>query len=719
MGNAWDGVSTPARRRNASRVLVVVGSVLSGFAVLSVVAYATFLDTSTFAAGVDAIRKNDAVSEAVGRELTQQIIAGRPDLVAVRPLVEQVTSEVAGSDLLTPLVTRAATEVQRAATSDDGGDIALRLVDAGAVAAAALRAFVPEVADQVPAELSVTLAEVGAGDIFAGTVRTARYLSIAAWLLPVVALTLLALAVWVSPNQRKGLVRVGIGTLVVGAVLGLLTLAVGIGVAALDTEGLTGALADAAWQEWSRGFWVATAAVLVVGAVITSAAAALLPDVDVADLGRRLWVRVGARPVSTEGIAARGVLVALLGLALVVAPLRLLTWGTVLLGLAVIVYGVSEVTSAAVKARVGEPAASPPAPPDGEDTLTTGWSLGILVAAVVLAVGAGTFWVVQGVRTHPADAVAVPAGTGDVCNGHAELCNRTYDEVAYVTTHNAMSVADEPGWYLAEQPHDIVSQLDGGARALMLDVWRARPAGDAVSSLGVNLTDGRAELEESFEPEVIDAALRVVDAVLGPPTGPSALYLCHGLCEIGATPLAPTLDALRSWLERNPDEVVTLIVENHVPAAEIGQAIVAAGLERYLHRPQSDRWPTLFTMVTSGRRLVVVTEEGSGGPSYPWLVNAFELIQDTPYTFDTVDDFTCDLNRGQADAPLLLVNHWLSGFTSIVTAAEQVNAQPVLGARVAQCADERGTLPNFVGVNYYTIGDVRAVVADLNQVAGD
>jgi hypothetical protein len=121
-------------------------------------------------------------------------------------------------------------------------------------------------------------------------------------------------------------------------------------------------------------------------------------------------------------------------------------------------------------------------------------------------------------------------------------------------------------------------------------------------------------------------------------------------------------------------------------------------------------------MITSGRRLVVLTEEGSGAPTYPWLRNAFALVQDTPYTFPDVDDFSCEPNRGPPDAPLLLVNHWLSGFTSLVSAAEQVNVAEVLGERVQQCERECGLLPNFVGVNFYTIGDVLAVVDDLNGV---
>ena len=697
-------------------MLVGVGSVLLLMAVLSVVAFRTFLDTDSFARGVDEIRKTEPVSQAIGRELAAQAVAADPDLGAVRPLIEQVSAEVARSDVLSPLVTRAAAQAQLAATQEDSSAIVLRLADAGAVAASAVRAYLPNLAGQIPPDLSVTLAEIGSGDLFAGTVRGARYLSVAAWVLPVLALGTLALAVWITPNQRRGLVRVGIATIAVGAVLGLLTLVTGIVAGSFDSTTLAGALVDGAWQVFSDGFWVATALLLVAGAVVAAAASALLPDLDVAATARSVWQRLSRRPSTTEGVALRGAIVAALGVALLLEPIRLVTWGAVLLGLAVLVYGVSEVTDAAVGARAGEP--KEPATPSGDtDTLTTGWSLGLIVAGVVVALGAGVFWAVQGVRTTPAEAAALVVGEGEVCNGFAELCDRAYDDVSYVTTHNAMSAADQPGWFLAEQPHSVVSQLDGGARALMLDVWKARPAGSYVSSLTVNLTEGRADLEQSFDPEVIDAALRVVDSVIGPPTGPAALYLCHGLCEIGATPLAPTLDGLRRWLETNPDEVVTVIVENHVPAADIAQAFVDAGLEPYLHTPTDGAWPTLAEMVTSGRRLVVMTEEGSGASTAPWLRNAFDLTQDTPFTFDSAADFSCEPNRGGEDAPLLLVNHWLSGFDSIVSAAEQVNVAEVLGARVRQCEAERTMLPNFVGVNYYDIGDVAAVVDDLNGVS--
>ena len=109
-----------------------------------------------------------------------------------------------------------------------------------------------------------------------------------------------------------------------------------------------------------------------------------------------------------------------------------------------------------------------------------------------------------------------------------------------------------------------------------------------------------------------------------------------------------------------------------------------------------------------------MVEEGDGGDEAPWLVNGFEHTQDTPYTFPTFDSFSCDLNRGPPDAPLLLLNHWLSGFTELVSSAQLVNDRDVLLPRAEKCAAERGTIPNFVAVNYVAIGDVYDVVDTLN-----
>lgn len=157
--------------------------------------------------------------------------------------------------------------------------------------------------------------------------------------------------------------------------------------------------------------------------------------------------------------------------------------------------------------------------------------------------------------------------------------------------------------------------------------------------------------------------------------------------------------------------------EDHVDSASIAADVEASGLLPYIHAPVAGApWPTLGAMIGSGQRLVVMVEEGDGGPDAPWLVNGFQFTEDTPSTFPTVESFSCASNRGPADAPLLLLNHWLSGFSSLVTNAQRVNTAEVLLTRAEQCRDERSQIPNFVAVNFVAVGDVGVVVDMLNGV---
>jgi len=63
---------------------------------------------------------------------------------------------------------------------------------------------------------------------------------------------------------------------------------------------------------------------------------------------------------------------------------------------------------------------------------------------------------------------------------------------------------------------------------------------------------------------------------------------------------------------------------------------------------------------------------------------------------------------------LFLLNHWLSGFSTLYTDARTVNAYAVLSARGRQCQAERGRLPNFVAVNWANLGALQRVVDELN-----
>jgi hypothetical protein len=94
---------------------------------------------------------------------------------------------------------------------------------------------------------------------------------------------------------------------------------------------------------------------------------------------------------------------------------------------------------------------------------------------------------------------------------------------------------DRPALVLPEQGWSLTGQLDGGVRALLVDVWPGYPtAGGRVATALTAYDEAKAELVRDFGAETVDAALPVIDSVGNrTPAAPEALYLCHGLCELG------------------------------------------------------------------------------------------------------------------------------------------------------------------------------------------
>jgi hypothetical protein len=270
------------------------------------------------------------------------------------------------------------------------------------------------------------------------------------------------------------------------------------------------------------------------------------------------------------------------------------------------------------------------------------------------------------------------------CNGAAELCDRTYDAVVVPMTHNAMSNADER-WNVPNQTHPPARQLADGVRGMMLDLHYY----DADQKVG------------SLEPI---ADLASVDRV----------YLCHGLCSLGNRRLLDALCDVTRFLDENPGEIVSIIFETKVTDADTDAVLRASGLADYALAHEADKpWPTLRAMIDAGKRAVVFVESGGGAP--PYLHPAFRSnIRDTPYSFERASDFSCKVNRGKAGDPLFLVNHWLGRPLADVALAREVNVEAVLGKRVGDCTREAGRKATFVGVDFYEVGDLFAVVRKAN-----
>lgn len=346
--------------------------------------------------------------------------------------------------------------------------------------------------------------------------------------------------------------------------------------------------------------------------------------------------------------------------------------------------------------------------------------------AVALVIGAAAFvvWPDDDNSAGPSPTpTPTPAPTRSVspgaCNGHVELCDRGYDEVAYAATHNSMSAASEPGWFFVDQPDGIVAQLDHGVRVLLVDSWYGRSTDrrGVIATAGSARTEGARAANTEHGGLAVAAVLRARRALGLSPNGPARPYLCHSMCELGSTRWDRSLRDLREWLEAHPREVVTLFVQDEVSPSDTAAVVEDAGLLPYVYTPASDDWPTLGSMIDADQRLVVLMENHGGGSAYPWLMQGFDVVQDTPYLFKSAADFSCAPNRGPANAPLFLVNHWIDTKVRPIPRADRVNARAVLMRRLRECETERGQLPNFVAVDHYDRGDLVSVVDELNGVS--
>ncbi|MFW6722632.1 hypothetical protein ACHZ98_21180 [Streptomyces sp. MAR4 CNY-716] len=305
-----------------------------------------------------------------------------------------------------------------------------------------------------------------------------------------------------------------------------------------------------------------------------------------------------------------------------------------------------------------------------------------------------------------AGAVFVPNAFGGEsdrrCNGREELCELRYDEVAQLASHNAMATSQDRFIAPLQDP-SITGQLNDGVRALLIDThrWETPP----------EVTDRLAESD--FTPTMQRQIRSVLNTVDPPRKGE---WLCHAVCRGGALPLVPELQKIGDWLEQNPSDVVTLVVQDGISGADTRTAMRQAGLEDLAFTPEDDPdepWPTLGEMIDEDRRLVVFAEKADG-PA-PWYRNFYRYGMETPFAFRTPEDMTCTANRGGEDKQLFLMNHFITNSGGSRLDAGRINARDFVLDRARECERVRGRPVNLVAVDYATIGDARGAVKVLND----
>lgn len=158
-------------------------------------------------------------------------------------------------------------------------------------------------------------------------------------------------------------------------------------------------------------------------------------------------------------------------------------------------------------------------------------------------------------------AAAVSAATA--CNGHEALCGRQYSSVTHVGAHDSAFVGNFP---VDNQYTSVTDVLNMGVRFLQAQTHDK---------------DGTVEM-------------------------------CHTSCwEKDAGSLTSYLGPIKTWLDANPNEVLSLLLTNGdaIAVSDFGAVFDSVGLSSYAYKPPSTLalgdWPTLQTLIDAGTRLVV------------------------------------------------------------------------------------------------------------------
>jgi hypothetical protein len=150
------------------------------------------------------------------------------------------------------------------------------------------------------------------------------------------------------------------------------------------------------------------------------------------------------------------------------------------------------------------------------------------------------------------------------CNGFDQLCTRLYSNVTFAAAHNAAFVGRLPSHNQLQYP-------------------------EAGMDMGIRYFTTQAHMHKGN------------------------IQQCHSDCALlNVGPFSEMVVSIKTWLNKHPREVVTLLVTNgadSIPIDRFATVFKDAGAENMIFSPSCrlniDQWPTLGEMISSGKRLVV------------------------------------------------------------------------------------------------------------------
>lgn len=292
------------------------------------------------------------------------------------------------------------------------------------------------------------------------------------------------------------------------------------------------------------------------------------------------------------------------------------------------------------------------------------------------------------------------------CNNSPSLCSKPYNSIVHLGAHDSPFVRDASTGFSTSgnQYYNSTVQLSAGVRLLSAQVHKSN----------------------------------------------GEYHLCHSSCDLlDAGILSNWLEEIKTWLDNNPNEVVTILLVNSDNATpqDLGAHFTTANITDYAYVPSSTSvppsggaWPTLQELITANKRLMVfvasLDNPASIPTEYAYLMDEFTFIFENPFENVSADNFTCNPNRpssvqGNVQAAIssnrmALTNHFLykQGLFDIETPdVDQINVtnSPAngvgnLGYALSTCNSQYGKLPTFTLVDFFDEGPAISAVDAMNGV---
>src|SRR5215212_6450526 len=282
----------------AARVLVVLACVVFVLALLAGYARLAAVDSDQFANRATSALRDDSVKSLIAERITDEVVLEhQADLLAARPIIESVASEIVGGRAFTNLFRAAVRDVHRAVFNRDKDTVALTVGDVGTVLAAAVQKFRPSLAEKLENSGRVSIVRRDVGSLSATLARAGYTVRVLALLLLALFVLLAGGALGLSPDRRRTVVELGIGIASAGVLLVVLyTVLRSVAIDHVDgaeNRAAAGAVWDAFLADFRTGTWIVAAS----GAVIAASAASLIRPIELREpLGRAFaWLTTEPR----------------------------------------------------------------------------------------------------------------------------------------------------------------------------------------------------------------------------------------------------------------------------------------------------------------------------------------------------------------------------------------------------------------------------------------